>query len=92
MSIARFCPLIHLAAELAARNPRGIIFSGGPSSVYEVGAPHSDPDMYNLGVPILGICYGQQLMAHQLGGEVRPASEREYGDAETNRSTRRTAV
>ncbi len=70
------------AAELAARKPRGIIFSGGPSSVYEDGAPHSDADIYNLGVPILGICYGQQLMAHQLGGEVRPAQEREYGDAE----------
>lgn len=69
-------------AELKARNPRGIIFSGGPSSVYENEAPHVDPDVYTLGVPILGICYGQQLMAHQLGGDVQPAQSREYGDAQ----------
>ncbi len=69
-------------AELSARNPRGIIFSGGPSSVYEADAPHVDPEVYTLGVPILGICYGQQLMAHQLGGNVQPAQSREYGDAQ----------
>ncbi len=69
-------------AEVAARHPRGIIFSGGPSSVYEPNAPHPDPGIYDLGIPILGICYGLQLMAYQLGGEVRPAERREYGRAE----------
>ncbi len=69
-------------AELAKRNPKGIIFSGGPSSVYEEGAPHVDPAVYEIGVPILGICYGQQLMSYQLGGVVRPAEQREYGHAE----------
>jgi GMP synthase (glutamine-hydrolysing) len=68
-------------AQIQARNPRGIIFSGGPSSVYEEGAPHVNPQVYQLGIPILGICYGQQLMAYQLGGDVRPAQSREYGDA-----------
>lgn len=66
-------------AELA---PRGIIFSGGPSSVYDEGAPRVDPAVYELGIPILGICYGQQLMSFQLGGDVRPAEQREYGPAE----------
>jgi len=70
------------ASDIRALNPRGIVFSGGPSSVYEEGAPHSDPDLYALGIPILGICYGQQLMAYQLGGDVQPAQGREYGDAE----------
>jgi GMP synthase (glutamine-hydrolysing) len=69
-------------AEIAARHPRGIIFSGGPSSVYEKDAPHADPEIYGLGIPVLGICYGHQLMAYQLGGEVSPAENREYGGAE----------
>jgi GMP synthase (glutamine-hydrolysing) len=68
--------------EIAAKRPRGIIFSGGPSSVYEPGAPHADSRIYDLGVPVLGICYGQQLMAHQLGGDVQPADRREYGHAD----------
>jgi GMP synthase (glutamine-hydrolysing) len=68
--------------SLVARNPRGIIFSGGPSSVYEPDAPHIDPAIYEAGIPILGICYGLQLMAYQLGGEVRPGGRREYGRAE----------
>ena len=58
------------AAELAERKPRGIILSGGPKSVYEVPAPSLDPQIYELGVPVLGICYGAQLMAQQLGGVV----------------------
>ncbi len=69
-------------AAIAAKQPRGIVFSGGPSSVYEEGAPHSDPGIYDLGIPVLGICYGVQLMSYQLGGEVRSADQREYGGAE----------
>jgi len=68
--------------ELRSKNPRGIILSGGPSSVYEQGAPHPDPAVIELGVPVLGICYGVQLMAHFLGGEVKPSNRREYGQAE----------
>src|SRR5579871_205544 len=67
---------------LIDRNPRGIILSGGPSSVYEPNAPHADPALYDTGIPILGICYGLQLMAYQLGGEVRPADHRAFGRAE----------
>ena len=67
---------------LKSRNPKGIIFSGGPSSVYETDAPHSDPAIYELGIPILGICYGHQLMTFQLGGIVESTKSREYGNAE----------
>jgi GMP synthase (glutamine-hydrolysing) len=80
-----FCEILAFdtpLAEIAARNPRGLIFSGGPSSVYEKDAPHVDKGIYDLNIPILGICYGQQLMAFQLGGEVRPAERREFGRAE----------
>jgi GMP synthase (glutamine-hydrolysing) len=70
------------AAEIVAMRPRGIVFSGGPASVYEVGAPVADPELYRAGIPILGICYGMQLMARQLGGEVAPGQIREYGKAE----------
>jgi GMP synthase (glutamine-hydrolysing) len=65
--------------ELIARKPRGLVFSGGPASVYGAGAPTVDPRVYELDVPVLGICYGMQLMAHQLGGRVEPAAFREYG-------------
>jgi GMP synthase (glutamine-hydrolysing) len=61
--------------------PRGIVLSGGPASVYETDAPRFDPEILRLGVPVLGICYGLQLMAHHLGGEVAPAAVREYGQA-----------
>ncbi|WP_058302816.1 glutamine-hydrolyzing GMP synthase [Gorillibacterium timonense] len=61
--------------------PKGIVFSGGPSSVYEENAPKVDPAVYELGLPILGICYGMQLMAEQLSGKVSPAEKREYGKA-----------
>ncbi|WP_137844250.1 glutamine-hydrolyzing GMP synthase [Microbacterium sp. 2FI] len=67
------------AAEIAARNPVGIILSGGPSSVYEEGAPSLDPGVLELGIPTLGICYGFQVMAQQLGGEVANTGLREYG-------------
>jgi len=63
-------------------NPRGIVFSGGPSSVYGEGAPHVDPAIYDLQIPIMGICYGMQLMAHQLSGKVERAGKREYGKSE----------
>ncbi|SBS73560.1 glutamine-hydrolyzing GMP synthase [uncultured Microbacterium sp.] len=67
------------AAEVAERNPVGIILSGGPSSVYEPGAPSLDPGVLELGIPTLGICYGFQVMAQQLGGEVANTGLREYG-------------
>ncbi|MEP7051098.1 MAG: glutamine-hydrolyzing GMP synthase [Pseudomonadota bacterium] len=61
---------------------QAIILSGGPQSVYEPSSPKSDPALFDLGVPVLGICYGEQLMALQLGGKVEPSSEREYGPAQ----------
>ncbi len=67
------------AAEVAARNPVGIVLSGGPSSVYETGAPELDPGILELGVPLLGICYGFQVIARALGGEVANTGLREYG-------------
>ena len=73
-------------ADLRAMNPIGVIFTGGPNSVYLETSPHVDPDIFTWGVPILGICYGCQLIAHTLGGRVVPASEdaaREYGKTET---------
>lgn len=69
-------------SRLKELNPKGIVFSGGPASVYGEQAPHVDPGVYELGVPILGICYGMQLMARQLNGKVERASKREYGKAE----------
>ncbi|MFY9615557.1 MAG: glutamine-hydrolyzing GMP synthase [Candidatus Dormiibacterota bacterium] len=77
-----YCELVPGTAsieKLRQLNPRGLILSGGPASVYEEGAPHPDPAIYDLGVPVLGICYGMQLMAEQLGGGVEPSSKREYG-------------
>ncbi|MEK7729414.1 MAG: glutamine-hydrolyzing GMP synthase, partial [candidate division KSB1 bacterium] len=71
-------------AEVHGLHPRGIVFSGGPNSVYDQDAPSVDPEIFNLGVPILGLCYGQQLLAHLLGGKVQPSPHREYGLAELN--------
>jgi len=65
--------------EIAARRPAGLILSGGPMSVYEAGAPELNPKLLELGVPVLGICYGQQAMAQALGGEVAATGAREYG-------------
>jgi GMP synthase (glutamine-hydrolysing) len=67
--------------QLRQLNPKGIILSGGPSSVYGDNAPHCDPEMWNLGIPVLGVCYGMQLMVNQLGGEVAKADRGEYGKA-----------
>ncbi|MGZ5318442.1 MAG: glutamine-hydrolyzing GMP synthase [Actinomycetota bacterium] len=67
------------ADELRARRPAGIILSGGPASVYEPDGPQVDPGLFELGVPVLGICYGHQLMARALGGEVAATGQREYG-------------
>ena len=69
------------AERIRARQPAGVILSGGPKSVSDVGAPHCDPALFDLGTPVLGICYGMQLMAHSLGGRVAPAPQREYGHA-----------
>ena len=69
------------AEEIDALNPKGIILSGGPNSVYEAGAPTLTPQVLARGVPILGICYGMQLLSHALGGTVAPATAREYGPA-----------
>ncbi len=65
--------------QLRAKRPAGIILSGGPASVYEEGAPQVDARVFGLGVPVLGICYGHQLMARAMGGEVAATGEREYG-------------
>ena len=68
-------------ADIRARQPVGIILSGGPKSVSESSAPRCEPGVYEAGVPVLGICYGMQLMTDTLGGEVAPAPQREYGHA-----------
>ncbi|SDD90245.1 GMP synthase (glutamine-hydrolysing) [Paenibacillus sp. UNCCL117] len=72
------------ADKIKALQPRGIVFSGGPASVYGEASPLVDPAVYDLGVPIFGICYGMQMMAHQLNGKVEGASKREYGKAEVD--------
>ena len=69
------------AETIRARQPAGIILSGGPKSVSDPGAPECDPALFDLGSPVLGICYGMQLMADTLGGRVAPAPQREFGHA-----------
>ncbi|MBC1284556.1 glutamine-hydrolyzing GMP synthase [Listeria booriae] len=70
--------------EMKALNPTGIIFSGGPNSVYDEGAFRCDEDLFEMGIPILGICYGMQLMTNHFAGKVEPAKDREYGKASIN--------
>jgi GMP synthase (glutamine-hydrolysing) len=72
------------AERIKALNPEGIILSGGPSSIYEKNSPRLDHDVFDLGIPILGICYGMQFMVDALGGKVKQARKREYGFAELN--------
>lgn len=72
------------AKEIKKTGYKGIIFSGGPNSVYEENSPKCDNDIFNLGIPILGICYGAQMMAHKLGGEVKTSRDKEYGNTQLN--------
>lgn len=72
-------PYTTTAAELATRKPSGVILSGGPNSVFDPNSPKCDPALFRMGVPVLGICYGMQLMTQMLGGKVIPGEKREYG-------------
>ncbi len=77
-----YCEVIPYSKGVSAikeKNPVGIIFTGGPNSVYDEGSPAIDKEIFELGVPVLGICYGSQLMAYLLGGKVEKAPKREYG-------------
>jgi GMP synthase (glutamine-hydrolysing) len=79
-----YCEIVRhdvTAARVKELAPRGIILSGGPASVYIPGAPHCDPAIFDLGIPVLGICYGMQLVCEALGGQVESAPAREYGRA-----------
>lgn len=69
------------AEQLKKLSPHGIILSGGPNSVYDEGAPEIDPEIWNLGIPVIGVCYGMQVMVQQLGGVVQRAERAEYGKA-----------
>ena len=80
-----YCEIVPYNEKIEAikkRNPKGIILSGGPASVYAKDSYHPDPAVYTLGLPLLGICYGMQLLTHHLGGSVIPATHQEYGKAE----------
>ena len=70
--------------EIKKKNPKGIIFTGGPASVYGEDSPKRSKEIFELGIPVLGICYGMQLMTHVLGGNVAKAEKREYGATEVN--------
>ncbi|OGR68018.1 MAG: glutamine-hydrolyzing GMP synthase [Elusimicrobia bacterium GWC2_61_19] len=77
-----YCEILPFNApveEILSRSPRGLILSGGPSSVYDKAAPRPDPAVFSLGLPVLGVCYGMQLLAHEYGGKVAKAAAREYG-------------
>ena len=73
--------------KIRAMKPKGIILTGGPSSCYEDGAATCSPEFFSMGIPVLGLCYGAQLMAHLLGGRVERAAVREYGKTELNVDT-----
>src|SRR6266566_9004867 len=80
------------AAEARARNPRALVLSGGPASVYAEGAPKVDPELFSLGVPSLGICYGMQLMAQELGGSVERTGVSEFGKTEVRADAGESAL
>jgi GMP synthase (glutamine-hydrolysing) len=77
-------PYTYSLEKIRAKNPKGIIFTGGPKSVSEEGAPTVDSKIFELNIPILGICFGHQLIAHLLGGEVKSSDRREYGKTDVN--------
>ena len=80
-----YCEIVRhdtTADEIKRRGAKGVIFTGGPASVYGDGAPKCDPAIFELGIPVLGICYGMQIMTHTLGGEVLRADKREYGETD----------
>jgi len=84
-----YCEILPYAtpfSEIVKRNPKGLVLSGGPQSVFEPESPHPDPAVYDFDGPLLGICYGMQLMAYKCGGRVEPAARREYGKAQLRRS------
>ena len=81
-----YCEIYSYKTELSKikeMNPKGIILTGGPSSVYEENAATCGEELFKLGIPVLGLCYGAQLMSHVLGGKVEKAEHREYGKTET---------
>lgn len=80
-------PYHKAVAKIKELQPQGIIFTGGPASVYEENAPKIEADVFELGIPVLGLCYGMQFMAQTLGGEVRHADRREFGKTETDVDT-----
>lgn len=84
---AEVIPYTTSLEDIKAKNPKGIIFTGGPNSVYKDDSPSYDKSIFEIGVPILGICYGSQLMAHKLGGEVATAPVSEYGKTEVEVDT-----
>jgi len=81
---SKILPFYISAEDLKKENPKGIILSGGPASVYQDNSPKCDPEIFNMGIPVLGICYGLQLMIHTLGGSVAASEAREYGKAMLN--------
>lgn len=80
-------PYTYSLEKIKERNPKGLIFTGGPNSVYAADSPLCDKEIFDLGIPVLGICYGSQLMAHLLGGKVNTAPVSEYGKTEVNVDT-----
>jgi len=80
-------PYTYSIDKIKEKNPKGIIFTGGPNSVYGEGAPRIDKEIFNMGVPVLGICYGDQLIAFTEGGEVSSAQVREYGKTDIKLKT-----
>ena len=73
--------------KIAEKKPKGIILTGGPNSCYEEGAPTAKAELFKQGIPVLGLCYGDQLMAHVLGGKVEKAQNREYGKTDIKLDT-----